>query len=212
MENSAEALKMAFAVLLFVIALTLTITIFAKARNTADIVLSSADVTQYYAYEEYEKNGNASENRIVSMETIIPTLYKYNKENYRVVFKKGGNLNSILANITNLDSFTNLNIYVTNEVGNNKYKNFVDLSDEISRAEPWTINSDEIKKHLDAILQSEKYTPVSGGADLDYSSYGLRSYLTNKSKFVECVGRISADENDKNQTTTKTVITYILIQ
>lgn len=55
MENSAEALKMAFAVLLFVIALTLTITIFAKARNTADIVLSSADVTQYYAYEEYEK-------------------------------------------------------------------------------------------------------------------------------------------------------------
>lgn len=212
MENSAEALKMAFAVFIFVMALSLTIAMFSKARETSDIVLKAADITQYYSYEEYEKNGNASENRIVSMETIIPTLYKYNKENYRVVFKKGGNLNNILANITNLDSFTNLNIYVTNEVGNNKYKNFVDLSDEISRAEPWTINSDEIKKHLDAILQSEKYTPVSGGADLDYSSYGLRSYLTNKSKFVECVGRIAADENDKNQTTTKTVITYILIQ
>lgn len=212
MENSVEALKMAFAVSVFVIALSLTISMFSKAKETADIVLSSADVTQYYAYEEYEKNGNMSENRIVGMETIIPTLYKYNKENYKVVFKKGGNLESILANITDLDSFTNLNIYVTDEAGSNKYKNFVDLTDEISRSEPWTINSDEIKKHLDAIIQSEKYTPVNGGADLDYSSYGLRSYLTNKSKFVECVGRIAADENDKNQTTTKTVITYILIQ
>lgn len=84
MENAVDALKMAFAVMVFVMALSLAIYMFSQARETADIVLHSSDVTQYMSYEQVSKG---SENRIVGLESIIPTLYKYYKENYTVIFR-----------------------------------------------------------------------------------------------------------------------------
>ena len=43
MENAAEALKMAGAVLMFMIALTVSIVTFGQARQTADSVMSNMD-------------------------------------------------------------------------------------------------------------------------------------------------------------------------
>lgn len=84
MENAVDALKMAFAVMVFVMALSLAIYMFSQARETADIVLHSSDVTQYMSYEQVAKG---SEKRIVGLESIVPTLYKYYKENYTVIFR-----------------------------------------------------------------------------------------------------------------------------
>ncbi len=84
MENAVDALKMAFAVMVFVMALSLAIYMFSQARETADIVLHSSDVTQYMSYEQVSEG---SENRIVGLESIVPTLYKYYKENYTVIFR-----------------------------------------------------------------------------------------------------------------------------
>ena len=52
MENAAEALKMAFYVIVFVLALSISISTFSKAKETSDIVLALADNARYYEYEQ----------------------------------------------------------------------------------------------------------------------------------------------------------------
>ena len=47
------------------------------------------DITWDYDYQDYTKKDRVYENRIVGLETIIPTLYKYNKENYRIELWNG---------------------------------------------------------------------------------------------------------------------------
>lgn len=85
MENASDALKMAAAVLIFVGALTLAIFGFTKAREAATAILIKSDNQQYYNTE----NIRVSEERVVGIETIIPTLYSYFKEGYTVLFYEG---------------------------------------------------------------------------------------------------------------------------
>ena len=76
MENAADALKMAAAVLIFVLALGISISSFSQARYTAEILMQYADrdtVTQYVG-------GSANGTRIVGKETIVPTIYRAYKE------------------------------------------------------------------------------------------------------------------------------------
>lgn len=81
-ESIADALKMAAAVLIFVVALSISINALGEARQTAQIVLDSQD--REYDYTYVEDNGETQ--RIVGAETIIPSLYKAYRENYKIVF------------------------------------------------------------------------------------------------------------------------------
>ena len=82
MENVAEALKMAFAVLMFVLALTLCISSFSQAREAVDSIITIKDRETSYTYVTASKDGT----RTVGAETIVPTLYKAYKENFEVHF------------------------------------------------------------------------------------------------------------------------------
>lgn len=103
MENAVEALKMAFAVFIFAIALTTSIVFFNQVKQTSDIVLYTKDETNYYEYQG--AIGKTAENRIVGLETIIPTLYKYYKENYTVLFREG-NYNKETGEFSNVSYLT----------------------------------------------------------------------------------------------------------
>ena len=89
-ENLADALKMAGSVLLFVLGLSICMLAYSQAREAIDIVLSYSDResltiendSRYY----YLSEGNDT-NRYVGKETIIPTIYRAYKENYKIVFK-----------------------------------------------------------------------------------------------------------------------------
>lgn len=83
MENAADALKIAFAVLIFVIAITMTFMLISQAKSTADAVLFMGDKTNYYAYYP----GVTEEGRKVSIDTVISTVYKYYKESFWVTIK-----------------------------------------------------------------------------------------------------------------------------
>lgn len=107
MENAIEALKMAFAVMVFIMALSVSIMSFNSAKEASDILLYSEDETNFYDYQG--ATGKGAENRIVGLETIIPTLYKYYKENYTVVFRTG-NYDTQTGEFSNV---TYLNIYDT---------------------------------------------------------------------------------------------------
>lgn len=93
MENAEKAIMMAFAVFVLVIALSLAIYLFSKVTVTSEQLAFYSDSTIYYDNVEIDeskfdastdediRNGTV---RIVSAETIIPTLYRYYKENFCV--------------------------------------------------------------------------------------------------------------------------------
>ncbi len=236
MENAVEALKMAFAVILLTLALALTMFLFSKARETADIVLKSADPTEYYDYIEFTE-ADKTGNRIVGFETIIPTLYKYNKERYKVTFEKGDyNSNGSISNrqklkiyetTTNPSSWNNgyINDFDGKDKNHNPSKSICsfDIAEEIQRGEPWVGSNDEIKKHLDAIINGTSYHPPQysdNSHDIDYNNVLTKSALPGlrNKKFVELIGKVKTDEETIDgsgvkgtKTTTKMVITYVLI-
>ena len=88
MENATEALMMAFAVLIFVLAISISISSFSLARQTAQIIIDSTDREFDYTYvsTNYDENGRVITSREVGAEAIIPTLYRAYKENYIVRF------------------------------------------------------------------------------------------------------------------------------
>lgn len=79
MENAADALKIAFAMFVFVIAITMTFTLISQAKSTADVVLYHSDETNFYEYST-----SSDTNRQVSVVEVIPTLYRYYKESIGV--------------------------------------------------------------------------------------------------------------------------------
>lgn len=235
MENAVEALKMAFAVMLLTLALSLSIAFFSKARSTSEIVLQSSDKMAYYDYTRYDLPEDPSGNRIVSYETIIPTLYKYNKERYKVVFKQG-KYDSSTGTLSELEP---LPIYSTTTNPKNWNKNYIndfdgisnkdstnpelsicsfDIIEETQRNEPWVGNAEQVKLHLDAIFGGGEYKIpfMTGASTINYANNPLSK---RNNKFVEQIGEITTintDENEDevigNKTTKKRIITYILIK
>ena len=65
MENASDAIIMAGAVLIFVIALSVAMTVFSQARETVDSVVYASDRTNYYEYLDMDISNNIK-NRITS--------------------------------------------------------------------------------------------------------------------------------------------------
>ena len=162
MENATDALIMAFAVFIFVIALTTSMTMFGNAKETSEHVFYMTDKTNFYQYEDSEEKGKIPTGRIVSAETIIPTLYRYYKENFNVI---------ILDKEFNTKAVYNLEEEV---------KKF----NKSAKDAPWLGNANkDTKLRIDIDLNGKegmingyKYTPQLSG--------GLLNYLTSH-KFQE---------------------------
>ena len=99
MEQATDALKMAFAVLVFVIALSVSVNAFSEAKRTTDVLIENSDRETEYINLENAQEGSAYYNaeidgsgnvkntiRLVNVESIIPTIYRAYKENYKIVF------------------------------------------------------------------------------------------------------------------------------
>jgi len=86
MENAVDALKMAGAVLLFVLAISVAIVSFGQARETADTILDYKDRETVYIDGNLYYQATETE-RTVGLETIIPTIYRAYIENYKIVFE-----------------------------------------------------------------------------------------------------------------------------
>lgn len=89
MENATDALKMAGAVLLFVLAISIIILSFGQVRESADTIIDYRDRETVYIFGNYYYEGNDNNSRIVGLETIIPSIYRAYLENYKIVFSKG---------------------------------------------------------------------------------------------------------------------------
>ncbi len=101
MENAADALKISFAVFIFVFAIVVAFSVIAKAKETSDVVLFYSDRTNFYEMED-----TSSKNRTVDLSEVIATLYRSVGESVNVtIIDKNGN---DITNITVTDDLGNI--------------------------------------------------------------------------------------------------------
>ena len=225
MENAVNALKLAFAVLVFVMALTITITTFNQAKATSDVILYAQDDANFYDYYEYEEGSTANyEKRVVGLETVIPTLYKYYKENYTVVFQSGMYQNGILSNVEKMILYESKSPYQASsgkilwgsydwtkygfhDSAKNKICSF-DMNEETQRHEPWSGKASDSKNNLDKFLNGGTFSMPSLDASYDMN-YGTGFIArvkklagTNSPQFVEELGEYIYETNKEGNTET----------
>lgn len=178
MENAVDALKMAAAVLVFVMALGISISSFSQARTTADILIKYTDretVTQYT-----QDTGDTT--RIVGAETIIPTIYRAYNENYKILFYNSvGDL---------------IELYTKMENGARVSVNYIDLEKEVlgdNRQQDNFIMA--LLYGTDATLQRadgteiDFYDFVDGlNSGIDLNSNGIYDTILKGNTFVEKFG------------------------
>lgn len=202
MENAIDALKIAAAVLVFVLALSITINAFGEVRQASQVILDSKDREYDYTYVEENKDasGNVVTTRIVGVETIIPSIYKAYKENYKIRFS---------TEVIGTDG-----IYRKKDnAGKDEVINYIDLEKEV-------LGSDTQKeKFIKAILygKNDDFDKVKLEFQTNLGIYlndvGLYDKI-KKNRFVEKLGIYYQEEvsggslaPDANKTQ-KRVITY----
>lgn len=84
MEDAVTAIIMAFSVIVFVIALSLFMYLVNIVSYTSENILYVSDRTNYM--ENIDLDGVSITTRNVDFDTIVPTLYRYYKENFCVKF------------------------------------------------------------------------------------------------------------------------------
>ena len=81
MENAVEALKIVFAIFVFILAITITFSLIASVKSTSDVVFYHNDKTNFYSHSV------SSKKREISIEEIISMLYRYYKESIAIEIK-----------------------------------------------------------------------------------------------------------------------------
>lgn len=91
MENVADALKMAFGAIVFVIAMAIALSLLSQANATTREVFYNMDTITYL--EQANEEQDDANHRIVGLEAIVPTIYRYPVENCGVtIIDKDGQL------------------------------------------------------------------------------------------------------------------------
>lgn len=218
MENASEALHMAAAVLIFVLALTISINAFGEVRAVSQTLVDYNDREYEYTYveENTDSNGEVLTERLVSLESIVPSIYKAYKENYKIVFRDSDtatDANGLLPN----------GLYRKRNGSTGQYEPIyqIDLQNE-------TIGSDTQKEQfIMAILYGSSLDGFSTIKDTFQSNSGI--YLNdeglydiiNNRKLKESIGLYyqeeAGDSSDQEtevpeaNLTEKRVITYTVI-
>lgn len=110
MENASSALKMAFAILVFMMAVSILFSLISKIRETADSVLFYADKTNYYEWED----GSLENGRIVGEDTVVSALYG-KKDSLTYIFIEKNGIQIFPQNNINLEDL------IANELSERSY-------------------------------------------------------------------------------------------
>ncbi len=105
MENAVDALKMAGAALLFILAFSIAMSLLTQARQTTDAVLDNIRLEEFLPKVEALDNNITRE---VGIETVIPTLYRYAQADanirIRITEKDGSQTKELQVFDQNLES------------------------------------------------------------------------------------------------------------
>lgn len=216
MENAVQALKIAGAVLLFILALSLSISSLTQANSAVSAITNMYDKEAQY---DYVRPSNQL-TRVVGVDAIVPTMYQAYEENIIIYFKNSDNTPLPIYYKTDANG-----IVETDDSGQQITVDYVDLSKESFS------DMDSAKQHLSMILagkdkwekQAQNETEKNmldkkkyGNQFMTEYTNGFYEFLSNNT-FVESLGEYyeGNDGNSQTNSTTATkikkrVITYTL--
>lgn len=150
MENMVDALKIAFAVIVFVMALTIAFTVFPQAKATSEFIFYLTDKTNFEEHLEESK----TQAKIVGLETILPLVARYidYNENYSIEIKKENGENIVTfdiredadANRTYIQAKKRLEEEMEKLVKNYQNRKFIETySEEVYKGEIYTTENGE---------------------------------------------------------------------
>ena len=230
MENATKALEIVFGVLIFVVALSLSISTFSNATRAITNIMTNEDKTQSYVYVTEANGVDENNNRIVGVETIVPAMYKAYKENYKILFlDQNGNPITLYYKTRNSSKETEIvdgeSVTVLprekDDYGEEIEINFVDLEEEVLGG------VEDAIQHLDFILYGNNYQKDDKKYYTKYKRQiyypdGLYDFLVDK-KFIEILGEYYQEDAEAGteipetqvaeiNKTKKRIITYKLYQ
>lgn len=163
MENAVDALKIGAAILIFMIAIACSFSLFGTAKRTSDSIITMRDKQAYLKAAEEDVDGilytssssiigddedanitteyvagiTKNGDRVVKIDDVISTIYRYSIEKYGVTVIDTTNSNTVIARFdANTENFIN------------SWNNIKATKDEDGN----TINAEEIKKeYIDEI-------------------------------------------------------------
>lgn len=204
MENAADALKIAFAVMVFVLALSLSISCLSEANSAVQAVAFMRDRETNYTYV----TPSSKLTRIVGVETVVTSMYKAYEENFQIRFYKADG--------------TELFLYYRTDNNGNRIKKdnadipvtYIDLKDENYA------NAEEAITHLNFLLGNYRnYNDTYYNKNVNLNKYknqiikndypdGLYNFFAGK-KFKENLGEYY--QGTDSTKIKKRVITYTIV-
>lgn len=178
MESAVDALKIAFAVFVFLIGITVLFTMTSRASETARILITEIDKTSYYNYytDVDEQTIDANGNRIVTIQDIIPSLYRYSEENYGVtIVNKSGD---IIARF-DLDTETACNNWLSSSDYNKETfiketdKTLAKVNNLANRIGARTVNTIDNKDKLETLFRKLYRQVTSSTIRREYYCYWI---------------------------------------
>ncbi len=82
MENGVKALMMGFAIIVFIIGITIAFRTLSQAKSTADIVFYHSDRENFQELKHYNPELYQNGARIVNRDTVIATMYRCIREKF----------------------------------------------------------------------------------------------------------------------------------
>ena len=204
MENAMDALKIAAGVLMFVLALTISISCFSKANESVTAIVNMRDRDTKIIYDNIKPSNSLT--RIVGIETIVPTMYKTYEENIEIYFKDASGNSMPIYYKTAGNGLR--------EQDDDKHDITVDYVNLAAEVYP---DKETCIKHLDMILAGkDNYQHNKEEKDLCkkydkqfHENYpnGFLEYIKNK-KFEEKLGEYYESEGSTATQIKKRIITY----
>lgn len=188
MEDAVDALKMAFSVFAFVIALSIVFTMFSQARAVSDIVIAHSDNTYFddYEFPITDSDGVIDTNgRVVGIESVIPMLYTYSDGKTVIEIVSNGTLEELFDLETEGKYFRRANGYETSSVYRSSYGyscKYSELYSNNTNNISWLSNKNDQDLRVSAFVAG-----ANQKINTDEVRYGNRTNLKNirNSTFIE---------------------------
>ncbi len=184
MENAVHAMIMAFSVIILVIALSISMYIFGQIGSTSQVLLYAADKTNYYDNISVSNDAENQITRYVDVDTIIPTLYRYYKENFCVKIcdaTDGMNANLVQIFDVNLEgkvrTAASATVKTREQIALNNLYNKQSENLYLFEA-PWIGNTEAIKTRVDYYISGK--AGYINNSYVDYTTNNLKKYMDKK--------------------------------
>lgn len=229
MENATHALYMAAAFLVFIGAFSYSLYMVNKLNTTANMLVYRLDETNYYDSLDLteliaDSDNTTNSYKIVSIDSIIPVLYKYYRESYTVrILDTNGELLQLFDTTVEGEVMTATNLLSSRRT--DRQKALLSLYGDSDKAcymfgAPWLGSTNkDTKERIDMYISGD--SGYINNTWVDYSGNYLRQYEDRQfqeifSEYTYEGDTITSEDGEETltgtrQTSAKIVITYQLL-